>query len=94
MQRVIFDDIETTSSQLFANTTSILSGSSSSSSSRGGGGGGGGDTTIDATEQALETMLYTLEDYFVYFQTRIHPRPFLRLMSLCYNQMLCLYIKR
>jgi len=47
-----------------------------------------------STEEALDTMLYTLEDYFIDFQSRIHPRPFLRLMGMCYDQMICLYTQR
>jgi hypothetical protein len=39
-------------------------------------------------------MLYTLEDYFVDFQERIHPRPFIRLMGLCYTHVLAMFIRQ
>ena len=103
MQRVIFDDLDVLEQQLFfdeqnvhnginnntttTNTTSTTSTSSNGNTLERSNSGVEGEKS---TEEALDTMLYTLEDYFIDFQSRIHPRPFLRLMGMCYDQMICL----
>ena len=45
----------------------------------------------EPTTMALQTVLYTLEDYFIDFQTRIRARSLVRLICLCYNQ--CVFSK-
>lgn len=108
MQRVVFDDLETQINLLFSgkidcyyffftisnkisfdilqknislsqDKTNILNGVNMKEKN-------------DVTKEALDTMLYTLEDYFIDFQTRIHPRPLLRLMCICFSQLICIYV--
>ena len=50
MQHVIFDDVESESTQLFSNIADIMNGTG---------------TDEETTSEALQTMLLTLEDYFI-----------------------------